>query len=482
MSNQGEIVVSRRNLFLNSEDKNKDLNSDEAYNGQKLSIPLQSLGIVAGDNQFIRLKLESFTAPNSFDNHAATDQTIYTFFGSNVIPKQNNGDALPSPQLVHSYLTLPRYTAFQDVITDAANSVALNFQEAGFITDDWDYNFSGVFGQGNTLFPGVVEANITGPSAFSTSSAALTPSVTYDDVGYYTQGGYNGLAAVFTLTQNKTLYWGALNSGVFVPTLTSGSLVDNRTVTSAIQLTAFKDSDIYLQVGGRKGSTEQKDFPSGTTAQQGATWASDLWTAEATSAGTQFQLFNATYNTVITGTGATSRATITVVIRSIFKMQLNINKMLFLRTNLSSTNYQTDNYNQRQSVQSSEQLSSSDILACFPMNTETIYYTNSGGNTWQMDIAQRTIPVLELFLTNKNNGQLIKDNPNPAIGAPNYNVNFQCVLRVEVVERAVIRPGAEEQNTPGELPARFTSNLSITQSHGNDFTRNSNFTRLASRR
>jgi len=116
------------------------------------------------------------------------------------------------------------------------------------------------------------------------------------------------------------------------------------------------------------------------------------------------------------------------------------------------------------------------------MNTETIYYTNSGGNTWQCDISQRTIPVLELFLTNKNNSELIRDNPNPVVSTPNYNINFQCVLRIEIVERAVIRPGSETQNAPGELPARFTSNVPTNQSHGNDFTRNSNFTRLASRR
>jgi len=108
MSNQEEIVVSRRNLFLNSEDRNKDLNSDEAYNGQKLTVPLQNLNIVANDNQFIRLKLESFMAPNSFDNHAAIDQNIYTYFCGNLLPKANNGDLLPSAQLVNNYLNLPR--------------------------------------------------------------------------------------------------------------------------------------------------------------------------------------------------------------------------------------------------------------------------------------------------------------------------------------------------------------------------------------
>ena len=484
MSNQEEIVVSRRNLFLNSEDRNKDVNSDEAYNGQTLTVPLQNLNIVAMDNQFIRVKLESFMAPNSFDNHAALDQVIYTYFGGNLLPKQNNGDAVPSAQLVHNYLTLPRYTSFSDVITDTANTAALNFQAAGFSTTDWDYNFSGIAGQGTALFPAVTRGGVTAPSAFSTTtvSSNLQPTVTYDDIGYYSQSGYNGIAGYFTITQkDKTLYWGAENSGSFAPTLTSGSLVNNTASATAIQTTSFQDSDVYLQVGGRKGYTEQKDFPVGTTAQQGVAWAAANWIAEATTAGSKNLLFDVTYNTVINGVDAGSRATITVIIRTVFKMQLNINKMLFLRTNLSSTNYQSNNFNQRQSVQSSDELSASDILACFPMNTETIYYTNSGGNTWQMDIAQRTVPQLELFLTNKNNNELIKDNANPDVGTPNYNINFQCVLRIEVIERAVIQQGQEQKNNPGELPARFTSNLGINQSHGNDFTRNSNFTRLAQR-
>jgi len=488
MSNQEEIVVSRRNIFLNSEDRNLDINSDIAYNGQRMTIPLQNLNIVASDNQFIRLKLESFMAPNSFDNHAALDQKIYTFFGSDLLPKQNDADALPSPQLTHSYLIMPRYTQFQDIMTDATNSIALNFQEAGFTTTDWDYTFNGIWGQGTALYPAVDRDGTPAPQAFNGGvSAGITkPIRTYDELGYYSQGGYNGLAAQFTLVQNKTLWWGAASSGQNAPTLTSGSLVDNTDVTTAIQVQSYQDSDVYLQVGGRKGYLPQTSWPNptGTTAQQGATWATGgvYWKPETTTNGSQNQLFVMSYATTITGTGAAARATIKVQVRTVFKAQLNINKMLFLRTNVTSTNYQSDNFNQRQSVQSSESLSASNIFACFPMNTETIYYTNSGGNTWQMDIAQRTIPTLELFLTNKNNNELIKDNANPTIGTPNYNINFQAVIRIEVIERAVIQQGAEQQNMPGELPARFTSNVSINQSNGNDFTRNSMFTRLAQSR
>jgi hypothetical protein len=460
-----------------------------------MTIPLQNLNIVASDNQFIRLKLESFMAPNSFDNHAALDQKIYTFFGSNILPKNADGDALPSPQLTHNYLIMPRYTNFQDIITDAANTIALNFQSAGFGILNWLYTFNGIWGQGTALYPAVERAGTTQPSAFTAtlippggqgSNAPPEPEITYDTIGYYSQGGYNGLACQFTIQQQNTQYWGAAGSGQTSPTLTAGSLVDNTDVTTAIQVQSYQDSDVYLQVGGRKGYLPQTSWPnpSGTTAQQGNTWATGgvYWKPETTSNGSQNQLFNVSFATTISGTGTAARATIKVQIRSVFKAQLNINKMLFLRTNVTSTNYQSDNFNQRQSVQSSESLSASNIFACFPMNTETIYYTNSGGNTWQMDIAQRTIPTLELFLTNKNNNELIRDNPSGTIGTPNYNINFQAVIRVEVIERAVIQQGAEQQNMPGELPARFTSNVPNNQSHGNDFTRNSMFTRLAQSR
>lgn len=488
MSNQEEIVVSRRNIFLNSEDRNQDVNSDQAYNGQSMTIPLQNLNIIASDNQFIRLKLESFMAPNSFDNHSASNQSIYTFFGANLLPKQNDSDPLPDNQLVHTYLIMPRYTTFQDIMTDATNTIALNFQSAGFSTTDWDYTFNGVWGQGTGLFPDTLRDGFPPPQAFNatppTSSGLVPIPQTYDAIGYYAQSGYNGLVGQFTLVQNKTLWWGATSSGQNSPTLTSGSLVDNTNALTAIQVTAFQDSDVYLQVGGRKGYLLRGSFPSGNNANQGNTWATGglYWKQEATTNGSQNQLFNMSYATTISGSGASARATIKVQIRTVFKAQLNINKMLFLRTNLTSTNYQTDNFNQLVGVPSSQSLSASNIFACFPMNTETIYYTNSGGNTWQMDVAQRTIPTLELFLTNKNNEELVKDNANPTIGSPDYNINFQAVIRVEVIQRAVIQQGAEQQNMPGELPARFTSNVSINQSHGNDFTRNSMFTRLAQSR
>jgi len=305
MSNQEEIVVSRRNLFLNSEDRSEDVNSDFAYNGQRITIPLQNLNIIANDNQFIRLKLESFTAPNSFDNHAALDQNIFTYFGANLLPKQNDADPLPDNQLVNHYLIMPRYTTFQDIMTDATEAIARNFQTAGFTTTDWDYTFNGVWGQGTALYPATKRDGTTPPSAFNAgvSPGLVSPPQTYDEIGYYSQGGYNGLVGQFTLVQNKTLWWGAAGSGQNEPTLTAGSLVDNTNNLTAIQVTSYQDSDVYLQVGGRKGYLPQSQFPNpaGTTAQQGNTWSSGgvYWKPEATTNGSQNQLFIMSYATLL---------------------------------------------------------------------------------------------------------------------------------------------------------------------------------------
>ena len=203
MSNQEEIVVSRRNIFLNSEDRNADINSDKAYNGQTMTIPLQNLNIIASDNQFIRLKLESFMAPNSFDNHSASNQSIYAFFGANLLPKASDATPLPDNELVHSYLIMPRYTTFQDIMTDVTNAIALNFQEAGFSQADWNYTFNGVWGQGTALYPATLRDGVLPPQAFNAIPAS-TPGLpdipqTYDSIGYYSQSGYNGLVGQFTL-------------------------------------------------------------------------------------------------------------------------------------------------------------------------------------------------------------------------------------------------------------------------------------------
>ena len=114
------------------------------------------------------------------------------------------------------------------------------------------------------------------------------------------------------------------------------------------------------------------------------------------------------------------------------------------------------------------------------MNSNIIYYENTGENTWLLDIAQRNIPNLELFLTNRHGDPLTLDNPTPS-AQQTYNVSFQCVIRVEVVERSVVQSTNAQRDPNGYANARYSGNVMNTVRQGQDLARNSLFTRLAAR-
>jgi len=452
-SNSGEIIVRKLNLFVNSEDRADDQLSDTQFNGGKISLPLHSLGISASDNQFIRLKLETFCANNSFDNHSSFDQRFYMYSGANIVPKANDGDT-PQSVLNHNYLTLPAYNTYTDVMADTTATVASLFQQNGYTTSDWNYSFTEIRGTGTQLNPL--------PSAYTTSPTNTSPNTGYDDLGYYRQNGVKTLTGVFTLTQNKTLYWGAAGSGVNVP------VFDNTAAASSMVLTANASSDLYLLVGGRK-SKVSRSLASTTTYEADPILA-------ASASGTQGQILDLFISLNTTGSGAAARTVITVNVVTVLRMQLQIENQLYLRSNLLSTNYQTDNFNQREAVQSSNQLSASNIFASFPLNSNIIYYSANGADTFILECSQRTLPVLELFLTNRNGNSLGTDNPSsPAV---DFNLSFQACIRIEVVERAVIASTAPDNNRQGLAPARL-SGVATNQRLGQDTYLNNNFTRMA---
>jgi hypothetical protein len=467
--NQSEIIIRRMNLFLNSEDRKNDVQGADQSTGQSISVPLQGLNIVAEDNQFIRLKLQSFCCNNNFDNHAAADQRAFLFMGSDTIPKAADGDALPSAALNHNYLTLSAYNTYADVMADATDMVASLFQQNGYTTADWDYVFTEMRGTGNAI------AN----PLFTTSPADQPTNGGYDSIGYYRQNGVKCLLGEFTMSQNKQLFWGDASSGLNYPPGSSGggssgTCFNNTAVDTSFYLTAAQSSDIYLLLGGRK-----QPFSSADLSSLAAFTAAGIPTGS-TAADSSKQLLNVTCTFVTTGTGASTKTVITVKVATVFRMQLQVENQLYLRSNLLSTNYATDNYNQSNGVQNSRELSASNIFACFKMNSNIIYYEDSGEDTWLLDIAQRNIPNLELFLTNRHGNPLTLDNPVPDFQQP-YNVSFQCCIRVEIVERSVVQSTNAQRDPAGYANARYSGNVMTTVRQGQDLARNSVFTKLATR-
>tara|TARA_R110001606_G_scaffold397183_2_gene572869 strand:- start:853 stop:2208 length:1356 start_codon:yes stop_codon:yes gene_type:complete len=446
--NQPEFPIRRINLFANSEDRDNDLESNTQYKGGRLQIPLDNLNIRCSDNQYIKLTLQSLTVPNTFDNHLAFDQRSYLYLGENAVPKTADG-ATPSAVFTHSYLTMPEYRDYTSLMVDATQMVATQWQIA-FPPAAWTLAYTQLRGYGEST-PSVVAGSFPGPAG--------NPPLGYSNLGEFRQNGTSCLLGSFTLTQTAPQFYGAASSGVTAPSF------NNTALATSFALTSAQSSDIYLLVGGRKSRLSSVDLSSTTSYEANAiigTSATD----------TSKQLLNMAVSVASIG-GVLYRITVTV--STVLRMQLQVNNLLFLRTNLISSSYATDNYNQREGVQKSTEVSSSNIWGCFPLNSGVIYYENSGGAQWVQSIAQRSIPNIELFLTNKDG--ITPSIDNPASTTPqDFNLSFQIAFSVEIMERAKVISTIPQRDMEGQMPARFSGPWNV-QNFGNSSRVESVFTK-----
>ena len=243
--NAPEFTVRRLNLFLNSEDRNNDTESNEQLGGGSLRVPLDNLNLHAHDNQFIRLTLQSLVVPNTFDNHLAFDQRSYLYIGENSVPKTTDL-ASPSSVFTHSYLTMPEYRDYSSLMIDATQMVATQWQVA-FPPAAWTLAYTELRGYGQAT-PSVVAGSFPGPGG--------NPPLGYSNIGEYRQNGTKCLLCAFTLTQTAPQFYGASGSGITAPSF------NNTALESSFALTSAQSSDIYLLLGGRKSRRSTADLSS----------------------------------------------------------------------------------------------------------------------------------------------------------------------------------------------------------------------------
>ena len=435
--NQSEIVVKRLNVFCNSEDRTSDVGSDSQSGGASIKVPLDNMQVRAGDNQFLRLKLQTFACANTFDNHLSFDQRMYLFLGENVIPKAADIDA-PQSTLRHSYLTLPSYSDYTSLMIDATQAVAALFQTV-YSPSAWSLEYTDLRGFGESI-PSV--------SAGAYPGVAGNPPLSYSNIGEYRQNGVKALLGTFTLTQTtQPLFYGAPSSGITAPQF------DNSTLNNQFFLTSAQSSDIYLLLGGRKSSYTTSDLASAAAYEANPTLGDST-------TDTSKQLLNVTVGVSSIGGGLYK---LTVTVQTVMRMQLRVNHQLYLRTNLITNNFSTDNMNQREGVQQSSEVANTGIWACFPLQQPTIYYQNTGGDQWTIDLSQRSLSQIQLFVTNKDNLVPQLDNPNTEC---DFNLSFECCFTVEIIERAKIMSTIPERNLQGEAPARFSHVLQAQNNGG----------------
>ena len=448
--NQPEFTIRRINLFANSEDRDNDLESNTQYSGGRLQIPLDNLNISCSDNQYIKLTLQSLTVPNTFDNHLSFDQRSYLYLGEDTVPKSTDG-ATPSAVFSHSYLTMPEYKDFTSLMIDTTQMVATQWQVA-FPPSVWTLAYTDLRGYGEAT-PSIVSGSFPG--------AAGNPPLGYSNLGEFRQNGTSCLLGTFTLTQTAPQFYGAAGSGVTAPSF------NNTALDTSFALTSAQGSDIYLLLGGRKSKLSSAELSSNASYEANAILGS-------TATDTSKQLLNMAVT--VTSLGGVLYK-ITVKVSTVLRMQLQVNNLLFLRTNLTSSSYATDNYNQRLGVQKSSEVSSSNIWGCFPLNSGVIYYENSGGAQWVQSIAQRSIPSIELFLTNKDGMTPSIDNPSSTT-PQDFNLSFQIAFSVEIVERAKVVSNIPHRDLEHQPPPRFSMPWNV-QNFGNASRINSAFTKVA---
>ena len=142
--------------------------------------------------------------------------------------------------------------------------------------------------------------------------------------------------------------------------------------------------------------------------------------------------------------------------------QRSTNQHVYLRCNLGNDNVETENMQTPTLTSPATPITSSDILARIPMQTEYLYFDSATGQEFFMNLRQKSVYTLNLRLSDSHNRPLPRiDTWAPTLGS----LNFTCILRIDL-----LREGTpllmQTQPTPNPTPVRF-SNLLTKFDHGN---------------
>ena len=141
--------------------------------------------------------------------------------------------------------------------------------------------------------------------------------------------------------------------------------------------------------------------------------------------------------------------------------QRSSNQHVYLRCNLGNDNVETENMQTSSLTSAATPITSSDILARIPMQTEYLYFDSATGQEFFMNLRQKSVYTLNLRLTDSRNRPLPRIN---TWAATLGSLNFTCIIRIEL-----LREGTpllmQTQPTPNPTPVRF-SNLLTKFDHG----------------
>ena len=443
--------VSRRHLFINSTDRSRSpfTISDDG----KLRIDLDTLGETAHaeDNQFIRLSLLLFSMENMFDRHLAPANQFFMYIGSAISPATPfnplNPTQLQAGTLVPCKLLGARYDRFANVMLDLTNAVASSLQ---LLYPTANYTYSVTRLSGNGLRYATTNGSVATQLGATSTPLNFTPQMpeAIDDLGEFRQSGTRILTSVL-----KIQYTG----GGAHP---AKATMDNTTDERAFGFIFENNNNCYKTCGATPAAVTagMKYLETAAFLSTGLGIAPDSQSPAALGSLNGFVEFKSTNN---------PNDTMVITIANRCPMQLDVSNMVYLRTNAIGKQYETANFSS-DTAQDPAVVQSSQILAAIPAQLNTLYYNLSGGEpVFTIDLDQRTLHQLEIYLTNEYGDTQWRSNAY-TLSYFLTNISFMCALRLSVFQKPVTPTAEDKFDEDKSIPARFVSQPMVFPDHGAD--------------
>jgi len=159
----------------------------------------------------------------------------------------------------------------------------------------------------------------------------------------------------------------------------------------------------------------------------------------------------------------------TIRVQAFYPAQRFTEPYVYLRTSLPTSATETASITQEDHTSGETEANSSNILAKIPVNTEMVVFNSQTGREYFLDLRQKHLNNIQLYLTDSKNRRLGRrpdeGHLNTASGtgtnqSTRGNLNFSAVFRVEVIKEL----GKNETSFGPTEPSRRFNNLLIDPS------------------
>ena len=160
-----------------------------------------------------------------------------------------------------------------------------------------------------------------------------------------------------------------------------------------------------------------------------------------------------------------------ISVQCLYPGQRHTSPHIYLRTSLTTGASETASLTRETNVDLASEVSYSNVLAKIPVNTEFCNFTANTGREYFIDLRQKHLNNIRLYLTDNKNRRIGRrpantqgktasgyDNVNAIEQSTLGNLSFSCVLRVEVVQGGPVNE-VQFGKQPEILPARMTGPL-----------------------